>query len=111
MPSSAFAKPAVGILPFIPMGDPITGAYTNNSQKNRVRDDKAGQRVDFINQMTGNWSFYYHFDDSTALTALSGGSTAVPGFASNAPSRAQQIVISNTKTIGPTAVNQFRVSF
>jgi hypothetical protein len=23
-------------------------------------DDKAGQRVDFISQKTGNWSFYYH---------------------------------------------------
>jgi len=111
IPTSAFSKPAVGILPYIPMGDPITGAYSNNSQKNGVRDDKAGQRVDFNNQMTGNWSFYYHYDDSTALTALSGGSNAVPGFASNTPSRAQQIVISNTKTFGPTAVNQFRVSF
>jgi hypothetical protein len=112
IPSSAFAKPAVGILPFIPMGDPITGAYTNNSQKNRVRDDKAGQRVDFINQMTGNWSFYYHFDDSTALTALTGGvSNPVPGFASNTPSRAQQIVISNNKSLSTTAVNQFRLSF
>jgi hypothetical protein len=111
IPSGAFAKPAVGILPYIPMGDPITGAYTNNSQKNSVRDDKAGQRVDFINQMTGNWSVYYHFDDSTALTALSGGSNAVPGFASNTPSRAQQIVISNNKSLGASAVNQFRLSF
>ena len=110
IPTGAFSNPAVGILPYIPMGDPITGAYTNNSQKNRVRDDKAGQRIDFINRMTGNWSFYYHFDDSTALSALTG-SNSVPGFASNTPSRAQQIVISNTKTPGPTSVNQFRFSF
>jgi hypothetical protein len=112
IPSSAFSKPAVGILPYIPMGDPLTGAYSNNSQKNRVRDDKAGQRVDFNNQMTGNWSFYYHYDDSTALTALTGGvSNPVPGFASNTPSRAQQIVISNNKSFSANAVNQFRLSF
>ena len=111
IPANAFSTPATKIMPYIPMGDPITGAYTNNSQKNRVRDDKAGQRVDFINQMTGNWSFYYHFDDSTALTALTSGVNSVPGFASNTPSRAQQIVISNTKTFGPTSANQFRVSF
>jgi hypothetical protein len=112
IPTSAFSKPAVGILPYIPMGDPITGAYTNNSQKNRVRDDKAGQRVDFNNQMTGNWSFYYHYDDSTALTALTGGvNNPVPGFASNTPSRAQQIVISNNKSFSASAVNQFRLSF
>ena len=112
IPTSSFSKPAVGILPFIPMGDPITGSYTNNSQKNRVRDDKAAQRVDFINQKTGNWSFYYHFDDSSAETALTGGvSNPVPGFASITPTRAQQIVMSNTKTFGATSVNQFRVSF
>ncbi len=111
IPTSALSAPANKIMPYIPLGDPIIGAYTNNSQKNRVRDDKAGQRVDFNNQMTGNWSFYYHFDDSTALTALSGGSNAVPGFASNTPSRAQQIVISNNKSLSASAVNQFRLSF
>ena len=73
-----------------------------------MRDDKAGQRVDFINQKTGTWSFYYHFDDSTVQNALN---ASAPGFASVTPSRAQQFVISNTKTFGPTAVNQFRASF
>jgi Carboxypeptidase regulatory-like domain len=112
IPTSAFSKPATNILQYIPMGDPLSGIYTNNSQKNRIRDDKAGQRVDFNNQMTGNWSFYYHFDDSTALTALTGGvNNPVPGFASNTPSRAQQIVISNNKSLSASAVNQFRLSF
>jgi Carboxypeptidase regulatory-like domain len=112
IPTSGFSKPAVGILPYIPLGDPITGLYSNNSQKNNIRDDKFGQRVDFINQKTGNWSFYYHYDDSTALTALTGGvSNPVPGFASVTPTRAQQFVISNNKTLGSTAVNEFRVSF
>src|ERR1700676_3779762 len=112
IPTSAFSKPAVGILPFIPLGDPITGLYSNNSQKDNIRDDKAAQRVDFNNQKTGNWSFYYHYDDSTAVTALTGGvSNPVPGFASVTPTRAQQFVVSNNKTLGSTAVNEFRVSF
>ena len=112
IPTSGFSKPAVGILPFIPLGDPITGLYSNNSQKDNIRDDKFGQRVDFNNQKTGNWSFYYHYDDSTAVTALTGGvSNPVPGFASVTPTRAQQFVISNNKTLGSTAVNEFRVSF
>jgi hypothetical protein len=112
IPASAISKPAVGILPYIPMGDPITGNYSNNSQKNDIRDDKMGQRVDFQNQKTGNWSFYYHYDDSTAVTALTGGvANPVPGFASTTPTRAQQVVISDNKTLGATAVNEFRVSF
>jgi len=110
IPSSAFVAPAVGILPYIPVPNVpgTTDQFSDNSQKNRVRDDKAGQRVDFINQKTGNWSFYYHYDDSTVLNALN---ASVPGFSSVTPSRAQQFVISNTKTFGPTAVNQFRASF
>ena len=110
IPSNAFAPPAVGILPYIPLPN-VPGTvdqFSDNSQRNTVRDDKAGQRVDFINQKTGNWSFYYHFDDSTVENALN---ASVPGFASVTPSRAQQFVISNTKTLGPTAVNQFRASF
>src|ERR1017187_9174151 len=111
IPQRAFSKPAIGILPYIPVGnvDPNAGLYSDNSQKNRIQDDKTGQRVDFINQKTGNWSWYYHFDDSTVTSALPAAS--VSGFPALTPSRAQEIVMSNTKTLGPTAVNEARVSF
>src|SRR5580700_9362699 len=111
IPTRAFSKPAIGILPYIPVGniDPNAGLYSDNSQKDRIQDDKTGQRVDFINQKTGNWSWYYHFDDSTVTNALPAAS--VSGFPSLTPSRAQEIVMSNTKTLGPTAVNEARVSF
>ena len=56
------------------------GTYSNNSQKNTVTDNKIGERVDFNNQKTGNWSFYYHFDDSTVNSALPSGGASVPGF-------------------------------
>src|SRR5882724_1118750 len=111
IPQRAFSKPAIGTLPFIPVGniDPNTGLFADAGQKNRVQDDKAAQRIDFNNQMTGNWSWYYHFDDANAFNAIPNAS--VPGFPSFTPSRAQQIVMSNTKTLGPTAVNEARVSF
>ena len=108
IPAAAFAKPAVAIMPYIPNGDPLTGKYENSSQRNSTQDDKAGQRVDFNNRMTGDWSFYYHFDDSNFLNSLN---ASVPGFASVTTARAQQMVISNNKTIGASAVNQFRLSF
>jgi len=110
IPSTAFAAPAVGILPYIPVGnlDPEGGLFADASQKRNVTDNKIGQRVDFNNQMTGNWSFYYHWDDSTVFNPLN---ASVPGFASVTPSRAQQFVMSNNKIIGATAVNQFRLSF
>ncbi len=114
IPTSAFAKPAVGILPFIPLPnvDPVNGIFADATQKNTARDDKMGQRVDFINRKTGNWSFYYHFDDSTVVSALNTtNSNPVPGGSSVTPSRAQQIAVSDTKTLGVSAVNQFRLSF
>jgi hypothetical protein len=109
IPRAAWSSPAIGILPFIPQGDPVTGNYTNNSQKNTIRDDKMGQRIDFMNGKTGNWSFYYHYDDSSAVSALSGGN--IPGFASVTPTRAQQFVMSNNKTFGSNTVNEWRISF
>jgi hypothetical protein len=109
IPQAAWAKPAIGILPFIPQGDPVTGAYSNNSQKDTVSDNKFGQRIDFFNRKTGNWYFYYHLDNSSAVSALSGNN--IPGFSSITPTRAQQFVMSNNKTYGANTVNEWRVSF
>jgi len=111
IPQRAFDKASVGTLPYIPVPnlDPSAGLYANSSQNDTVRDDKIGERVDFVNQATGNWSWYYHFDDSSVFNALPAAS--VPGFPASTPTRAQQIVMSNTKTFGPTMVNEARVSF
>jgi hypothetical protein len=111
IPQAAWSLPSTKILPYIPV--PTTTAtknnYSDNSRKDTIKDDKIGQRVDFINQKTGNWSWYYHFDDSSALTALP--SASVPGFPSFTPARAQEIVMSNAKNFGPAAVNEARISF
>lgn len=113
IPQSAWSPAAKGILPYIPLPnvDPVAGTYVDNSHRNTVSDNKIGERVDFNNRKTGNWSFYYHFDDSTVFSSLPSGGSSVPGFPSQTPTRAQQFVLSNTKTMGPTAVNEARLSF
>ncbi|HLN00836.1 MAG TPA: TonB-dependent receptor [Bryobacteraceae bacterium] len=113
IPQRAWSKPAINILPYIPVGniDPVNGIFSDNSQKNRTDDSKAGQRVDFNNEKTGNWSWYYHYDDSSVFSALPPSGASVPGFPSFTPTRAQEIVMSNTKMLGPGAVNEARVSF
>jgi hypothetical protein len=110
IPKAAWDAPATNILPYIPAPTPgcVTNNYCNNSQKNTVSDNKIGERVDFNNQKTGNWSFYYHFDSSNVGSALPFASVA--GFPSVTPSRVQQFVMSNTKTIGATAVNEARAT-
>ena len=66
--------------------------------------------MDVLNQKTGNWFIYYVFDDSTATTPFAFGN-GIPGFPAVTPTRAQQGVLSNTKVLGPTAVNEARLSF
>jgi hypothetical protein len=111
IPHSAFSTAAIGTLPSIPVPNVTNPSfnYADNSGRNRVNDDKIGERVDVNTQRAGNWSFYYHFDDSTVSQAL--GVSSTPGFPTITPTRAQEFVISNTKTIGPTAVNEARATF
>src|SRR6516164_8524503 len=96
IPQRAYSAPANNILPYIPLPNQSSGFYADASQRNSIRDDKMGQRIDFLNQLTGNWYFYYHFDDSTVDNALPAAS--VPGFPSTTPTRAQEVVMSNTRT-------------
>ena len=110
IPQAAWAAPAVGILPYIPAANGPNG-FSDNSQKNKITDNKIGERVDFNNRKTGNWSFYYHFDDSTVNSALPSGGASVPGFPAVTPTRAQEFVLSDTKTLGASAVNEARVTF
>jgi hypothetical protein len=112
IPQSAWAPPTSHILPYIPTstlpGD--VNNYSNNSQRSSINDNKFVERVDFNNQTTGNWSWYYNIDNTTVDNALAGFAT-VPGFPTTTPSRAQEFVMSNAKTAGGTAVNEFRFSF
>jgi hypothetical protein len=115
IPQAAWSTPSTNILQYIPApslaGD--INNYSNNAQRNIANDDKIGERVDFNNQKTGNWSWYYHLDDSNVPTALPapGDGATVPGFPSVTIDRAQEFVMSNTKTFGATAVNEARVTF
>ncbi len=109
IPQRAWAKPAIPLMKYIPVPNAGPGLFADASQKRTLNDDKLGQRVDFVNKMTGNWSVYYHFDDSTVFDPLAAAS--VPGFAANTPSRAQMASLSNTKMLGPAQVNDFRISF
>jgi hypothetical protein len=117
IPQSAWSAPSANYLPFIPTPTlpGATNNYSNNSQRDVANDNKFGERVDFNNQKTGNWSWYYHLDNSTLGNAIesssAGGWANVPGFPTTTPARGQQFVMSNTKTVGPTAVNEARISF
>jgi Carboxypeptidase regulatory-like domain len=114
---SAYIDPiSAATLQFIPAANLPGGFnYSDSSHGGSLIDTNMAQRIDFINQMTGSWSGYYHYDDSTATQPIYQqayqGVTNVPGFPALVPSRNQLFSLSNTKTFGSTAVNVARIQF
>jgi hypothetical protein len=113
IPPSAFSPAAKGLLRFMPApsatlsnGEPF---FSSSAYPATTRDDKFAPRIDLVNKLTGNWSFYYHFDNATVVNPYA--SANIPGFTATRPSRAQQINLSNTRTLSSSAVNEFRANF
>jgi len=116
---SAFIDPVSKLtLPLIPAANQAGGFnYEDSSHVGTIVDTNMAERIDFVNQRTGDWSFYYHYDDATAVNPVYAQATTnpglptLPGFPATEPSRNQLFVLSNTKTIGATTVNVARIQF
>jgi hypothetical protein len=114
---SAYIDPiSQNTMQFIPAANQPGGfIFSDSSHSGNLIDTNMAQRIDFINHMTGDWSFYYHYDDSTATQPIYQqayqGVTNVPGFPATVPSRNQLLAASNTKTFGSTSVNVARIQF
>lgn len=112
IPQKAWSPAAAGTLKFIQSptltldGTPY---FSSNSGQYVLRDDKAGMRIDLTTQKTGMWSFYYHVDDANVSNPYGGGN--MPGFAKDSPTRAQQILLGDTRSFGSSAVNELRLNY
>ncbi|MBZ5623975.1 MAG: carboxypeptidase regulatory-like domain-containing protein [Acidobacteriia bacterium] len=111
IPTKAFSPIAVNLLKnYIPLPNAGTTTFNPPSQVSTTTDDKFGQRVDFDNKKTGRWQGYWHIDNTTSVSPGTYG-PQYGNFGTTQPRRAQQGVLSNTLTLGPTAVNEARVDF
>lgn len=114
---SAYIDPVTALtLPVIPAANQPGGfTYSDSSHGGALVDTNMSQRIDFINHATGDWAFYYHYDDATATNPIYQqsyqGVSDLPGYPVTEPSRNQLFSMSNTKTFGATAVNVFRLQF
>src|ERR1051325_9854322 len=114
---SAYIDPiTASTMKFIPTANQPGGFnFSDSSHSGALVDTNMAQRIDFVNHMTGDWSFYYHYDDSTAPQPVYQqayqGVENVPGFPATVPSRNQLFSLSNTKTFGSTSVNVVRFQF
>jgi hypothetical protein len=111
---SAFIDPVTALtMTQIPAANLGVNQYSDSSHGGNLIDTNLAQRIDFINHKTGDWSFYYHYDDATATQPVYQqaymGITNVPGYPATVPSRNQLFTMSNTKTFGATAVNVVRL--
>ena len=121
IPKAAWSPAAAGLLQFFPKPTGAGGGpfptFSSSAFGQHVRDDKWGIRSDFsANPTSDYWSFYYHFDDATVSFPLGAPNTFgtfdnVPGFGYVQPSRAQLVVISNTKIFSPSKVNEGHLSY
>ncbi len=107
IPQTAWSPAALGTLKFVP--NPNTGSnnFTENGFLTTIDENKFGTRIDLNTRSTGNWTWYYNFtNSSTDNPGLNGN----PNFPYTRPFRAQQGNFSNTRLIGPTMVNEFRLN-
>jgi hypothetical protein len=120
IPKAAFSPAASGLLPFIPVipapATPVSGPNFHSAAfDQRLRDDKGAFRID-ANTKYGMLSAYYHVDDDTFVNPYPNSGATVPApnigaFTSTDFTRAQVLVLSDTKSLGSTSVNEFRFSY
>ena len=112
IPQSAWSAVPKETLKFIPNPNGFIGGtpyWSSSNEKRRLRDDKFGVRITFNNKPTGDWSVYYHYDNSLLLDPF--GDASVPGFPGTTPNHAQQANVSNTRVINSTTVNELRLNY
>ena len=113
IPPYAWSAPAQHLLQYIPLPNDGSTTFSTSSYGQTLRDDKGGLRVDGNSDRWGLLSAYYFVDDYNLNNPYprQQGGASVPGFAALNLGRSQLINLSDTKTFGPTLVNELRVSF
>jgi hypothetical protein len=112
IPQAAWSPVAVKTLKFIPTPNGVTDGtpnFSTTAEKTDVKDDKFGIKID-LNKF-GNWSFYYHFDDSSFLNPYPAFTSNVPGFSAVTDTRGQLFGLSHTSIINPTTVNELHLNY
>jgi hypothetical protein len=112
IPKSAWSAPAANLLQYIPAPNNSDGTFSTSASNETLRDDKGAYRFDTTTRW-GMLSVYYFLDGWTQNNPypVAQGGANVPGFNALNLGRAQLLSLSDTKTIGPTAVNEFHFSF
>ena len=112
IPESEWSAPAKNLLQYIPPPNVGTNTFATSAYNETLRDDKGAYRLDH-NSHWGLFSAYYFLDDYTFNNPypLAQSGASVPGFNALYLGRAQLLSLSDTKTLGSTAVNEFHFTY
>jgi hypothetical protein len=113
IPPSVFSAPAQHLQQYIPLPNDGPATFTTGAYGETLRDDKGSFRVDANSERWGLLSAYYFFDDYNLNNPYptGQGGASVPGFSGLTLGRAQLINLGDTKTFGPSTVNELRLSY
>ena len=113
IPQRAWSAPAQHLLQYIPAPNVGTSLYSSSSLAQRLNDNKGSARVDAQSARLGTIAAYYFIDNynlNNPYPSQQGGAN-VPGFNALSNGQSQLANLSDTKTFGPTLVNEFRLSY
>jgi hypothetical protein len=113
IPQSVWSAPAMHLLPYIPLPNDGPSTFTSGAFGETIQDDKGSFRVDANNQRLGLLEAYYFYDNYSLNNPYptGQGGANVPGFGALTLGSAQLVNLGDTKTFGPSTVNELRLSF
>lgn len=112
IPYLTWSAPATQLMQYIPLPNNPNGTFSTSSYDETLRDDKGAYRLD-ANTKSRTISAYFSMDDYSRTNPYptAQGGANVPGFGALDSGRAQLLVLSDTKTIGTSAVNEFHFGY
>ncbi len=108
IPQSVWSSPAAPLMKYIPTPNVPGNFFSTSAFNQTLGDDKGSIRVDG-NSRLGMLSAYYFLDNSNLLNPYPNAN--VPGFAASFIGRAQQLILSDTKTFGSSTVNELHLNY
>jgi hypothetical protein len=113
IPTRAWAEPSKHLLPYIPLPNVGPTTFSTAAENKNLRDDKGSYRSDYSSDRFGLLTGYYYFDDYNLLNPYptGQGGANVPGFGALNLGRSQLVSLGHTKSLSPTTVNEFRLSY
>ena len=112
IPQSVWSAPAKTLLQYIPDPNQAANQFSTAADNETLRDDKGAARID-ANSRWGALAAYYATDDyflNDPYPTGQGGAS-VPGFNAISQGRALLASAGLATTLGPSAVNEFHVSY